>query len=74
MPKISHHSELMTAIVRFEERQISIFKRLDKIEIHLAKINGKVQEQEIKVAEIRTYGAMAVLVVPILINGLMRLI
>jgi hypothetical protein len=74
MPKTSHHSELMTAIVRVEERQISIFKRLEKIENHLAKINGKVQGQEIKVAEIRTYGTMAVLVIPIIVNVVMRLI
>ena len=53
---------------------MSKIERLEKIENHLAKINGKVQGQEIKVAEIRTYGTMAVLVIPIIVNVVMRLI
>ncbi len=73
MPKTSNHAQIMTAIARFEERQITIFKRIDKIESHLAKINGKVQDQEVKVAEIRTYGTMAVLIMPIIINAVMGL-
>ena len=68
MPKASNHTEVMSYLTKLYERQISIFKRIDKIEHHLEKINGKVQSQEIKVAEIRTYGTMAVLAFPILIN------
>jgi len=72
MPKTSNHTEIMSYLTKLDERQITIFKRIDKIENYLAKINGKVQDQEIKVAEIRTYGTMAVLSIPIIVNVITR--
>ena len=59
---------------KLEERQISIFKTLQRIEKHIEKINGQVQENKTNLAKIGTVGSVGILVVPIVVSIIMRLL
>jgi hypothetical protein len=74
MAKMTQHTEIISYLTKLDERQITIFKRVERIESHLESMNDKVQSQEIKIAKIHTYGTMAVIVTPIIINLIMRML
>ena len=59
-------------LIKLEERQISIFKTLQRIEKHIEKINGQVQENKTNLAKIGTVGSVGILVVPIVVSIIMR--
>ena len=61
-------------LIKLEERQISIFKTLQRIEKHIEKINGQVQENKTNLAKIGTVGSVGILVVPIVVSIIMRLL
>jgi len=69
-----YRTETTAMLVKLNERQISIFKSLQRIDKHLEKLNGKVEKNENSVTVIKTWGAAMVLVVPIVITLIMRLI
>ncbi len=69
-----YRTETTAMLVKLNERQISIFKSLQRIDKHLEKLNGKVEKNENSVTVIKTWGAAMVLVVPIAITLIMRLI
>jgi hypothetical protein len=69
-----YRTETTAMLVKLNERQISIFKSLQRIDKHLEKLNGKVEKNENSVTIIKTWGAAMVLVVPIAITLIMRLI
>lgn len=69
-----YRTETTAMLVKLNERQISIFKSLQRIDRHLEKLNGKVEKNESNVTIIKTWGAAMVVAVPIVITLIMRLI
>ena len=69
-----YRTETTAMLVKLNERQISIFKSLQRIDKHLEKLNGKVEKNENSVTIIKTWGAAMVFVVPIVITLIMRLV
>ncbi len=69
----AHREEVIRLLTRLNERQVSIFKHIERIDKHLDKVNGKVAEHETKLVEIKTWGGVAMFAVPIIVNMLMRM-
>ena len=69
-----YRTETTAMLVKLNERQISIFKSLQRIDRHLEKLNGKVEKNESNVTIIKTWGAAMVFVIPIAITLIMRLV
>ena len=69
-----YRNEVTARLVKLDERQISIFKQLQRIDKHLSKLNGKVERHGIDIERIKTYGSFAVLVIPIVVSIVLRLI
>ena len=61
-------------MVKFDERQKTIFNMLSKIDKHLEKLNGKVAEHESRLVELKTVGGVALIALPIIVNVVMRLV
>jgi len=69
-----YRADNIARLVKLEERQISIFKTLQRVEKHIEKINGQVQENKTNLAKIGTVGSIGILVVPIVVSIIMRLL
>jgi hypothetical protein len=69
-----YRNEVTARLVKLDERQISIFKQLQRIDTHLEKLNNKVDSHDIDLTIVKTWGAVGVLVVPIIVSIIMRLI
>jgi len=67
-----HREEVIRLLTRLNERQVSIFKNIERIDKHLEKVNGKVAEHEVKLVEIKTWGGVAMFAVPIIVNLIMK--
>ena len=67
-------AENTARLVKLEVRQISIFKTLQRVEKHIEKINGQVQENKTNLAKIGTVGSIGILVVPVIVSIIMRLV
>ena len=74
MTVAEYRAENIASLVKLEERQISIFKTLQRIETHIEKINGQVQENKTNLAKIGTVGSVGILVVPVIVSIIMRLV
>ena len=74
MTVAEYRAENIASLVKLEERQISIFKTLQRIETHIEKINGQVQENKPNLAKIGTVGSIGILVVPVIVSIIMRLV
>ena len=61
-------------LVKLEERQISIFKTLQRVEKNIDKINGQVQDNKTNLTKISTIGSICVFVIPIVVSVIMRLL
>ena len=69
-----YRNEVTARLVKLDERQISIFKQLQRIDTHLEKLNNKVGSHDTDLTIVKTWGAVGVLVVPIIVSIIMRLI
>ena len=69
-----YRNEVTARLVKLDERQISIFKALQRIDKHLSTLNGKVERHGIDIERIKTYGSFAVLIIPIVVSVVLRLI
>ena len=74
MTVAEYRAENTARLVKLEERQISIFKTLQRIETHIEKINGQVQENKTNLAKIGTVGSIGILVVPVVVSIIMKLL
>lgn len=63
---------VMAYLVQLNERQKTIFNRLVKIEKRLDQINGKVAEHDVELTKVMTWGAIVIIVLPIVINYIIR--
>ena len=68
------NKDLYAMMVKFDERQRTIFNMLHRVEKHLERLNGKVAEHETSLTKLRTIGAVAVVSVPVIVNVIMRII
>ena len=69
-----YRAENTARLVKLEERQISIFKTLQRVERNIDKINGQVQDNKTNLTKIGTIGSICVFVIPIIISVAMRLL
>lgn len=63
-----HKQKIFSMLVQLNERQKTIFNRLVAIEKRLDQINGKVAEHEVELTRIMTWGAIVVIVLPLVIH------
>ena len=69
-----YRNDTTARLVKLDERQISIFKQLQRIDKHLEKLNNKVGSHDTDLTMVKTWGAVGVLVMPIIVSIIMRLI
>ncbi len=69
-----YRNDTTARLVKLDERQISIFKQLQRIDRHLEKLNNKVGSHDTDLTMVKTWGAVGVLVMPIIVSIIMRLI
>ena len=69
-----HREHVIRLLTKLNERQITIFKHIERIDKHLDKVNGKVAEHERSLVEIRTWGGVAMFAIPIIVNIIMRVL
>jgi len=69
-----YRNEVTARLVKLDERQISIFKSIQRIDRHLEKLNNKVGSHDTDLTIVKTWGAVGVLVIPMIISIIMRLI
>jgi len=74
MKVTEYRSEMHDLLVKVSTRQEEMIHRVGRIEKHLEKINGKVAEHEASLIKIKTIGMVAVFIIPLTINIIMRLI
>jgi len=74
MKVTEYRSEMHDLLVQVSTRQEEMIHRVGRIEKHLERINGKVAEHEASLIKIKTIGMIAVFVIPLTINIIMRLI
>ena len=67
-----HREEVIRLLTSLDERQVSIFKHIERIDKHLEKVNGKVAEHESRLVEIKTWGGVAMLAIPVIVNLVMK--
>ena len=67
-----HREEVIKYLTKLNERQITIFHRVSRIEKHLDMLNGKTNTNNIEIAKIKTWGGVALFAIPIIINLVMR--
>ena len=69
-----YRAENTASLVKLEQRQISIFKILQRVEGSIDKINGQVQENKTNLTKISTVGSIAVITIPVIVSIVMRLV
>ena len=69
-----YRAENTARLVKLEQRQISIFKILQRVEKSIEKINGQVQENKTNLTKISTVGSIAVITIPVIVSIVMRLV
>ena len=69
-----YRAENTARLVKLEERQISTFKTLQRVEKNIDKINGQVQDNKTNLTKIGTIGSICVFVIPIVVSIVMRLL
>ena len=67
-----YRSSVAAMLVKLEERQISIFKGIQRVEKHLEKLNGQVDENKTNLIKIGTIGSIGILTIPIIVSIIMR--
>jgi len=68
------NSEIYALLVKHDERLKNIYSVLNRVEKHLEKLNGKVENHERSIAKMQVLGTVAVVGLPIIINVIMRLV
>ena len=69
-----YRNEVTARLVKLDERQISIFKSLQRIDKHLEFLNSKVARHETTITQIKMFGTLGVFIIPIAVTILMRAI
>jgi hypothetical protein len=67
-----HREEVIRFLTKLNERQITIFHRVEKIENHMEMLNGKTNTNNVEIEKIKTWGGVALFAIPIIINLIMK--
>tara|TARA_S200002703_G_scaffold122122_1_gene108021 strand:+ start:277 stop:501 length:225 start_codon:yes stop_codon:yes gene_type:complete len=67
------NKDIRTIYARHDEKLKNIYSTLNRIEKHLAKLNGSVGRHEVSIAKMQVWGGVALVTFPIIINTIMRL-
>ncbi len=68
-----HREEVIRLLTQLNERQKTIFNHLSRIDNHLDKLNGSVGEHEKQLTVFKTWGAVILITVPIIVNIMMEM-
>jgi hypothetical protein len=68
----AHREEVIKYLTKLNERQITIFHRVEKIEKHLDMLNGKTNLNNVEIEKIKTWGGVALFAIPIIVNLIMK--
>jgi len=69
-----YRAENTARLVKLEQRQISIFKILQRVEKSIDKINGQVQENKTNLTKIGTVGSIGIITIPVIVSIIMKLV
>ena len=69
-----YRAENTARLVKLEQRQISIFKILQRVEGSIDKINGQVQENKTNLTKIGTVGSIGIITIPVIVSIIMKLV
>ena len=69
-----YRNDIRDLLIKVDTRQEEMYHRVGRIEKHLENINGKVANHEATIIKIKTIGMIAMFIIPITINIIMRLI
>ena len=69
-----YRAENTARLVKLEQRQISIFKILQRVEGSIDKINGQVQENKTNLTKIGTVGSIGIVTIPVIVSIIMKLV
>ena len=64
--------DIYALLVKHDERLKNIYSVLNRVEKHLEKLNGKVENHEKSIAKMQVLGTVAVVSLPIITNIIMR--
>lgn len=67
-----YRDEVIKTLTRVDTRQEEIVYRVGRIEKHMEKLNGSVASHEKSLVVIKTWGTIAVVSLPIIVNIIMR--
>lgn len=75
MMKVSEYrDEVLQLLTKVDTRQEEIFHRVGRIEKHLDRLNGKVADHEKALVVVKTWGTVALVILPIIVNVIMKVI
>ena len=66
--------EVIQKLTRVDTRQEEMIYRIGRIEKHLEKLNGHVADHEKALTVVKTWGSVGLVILPLMINMIMRLI
>ena len=69
-----YRADTTAQLVKLGERRISIFKSIQRVEKHLDKLNGQVEENKTNLTKIGTVGSVGIIVMPVIVSIIMRLL
>tara|TARA_R110001592_G_scaffold299206_1_gene570146 strand:+ start:335 stop:556 length:222 start_codon:yes stop_codon:yes gene_type:complete len=70
---LEQHTEIVRLLTKLNERQITLFNHIKRIDNHLARQNSKVEQHESSLIIIKTYGTVALIILPVIVNIVMRM-
>ena len=68
------NKDIYQLLVKHDERLKNIYSALGRVEKHLDKLNGKVENHERSIAKMQVLGTIGVLSFPVIVNIIMRII
>jgi hypothetical protein len=67
-----YRAESTARLVKLEERQISIFKSIQRVEKHLDKLYSQVEENKTNLTKITTVGSIGMFIMPVIVSIILR--
>ena len=69
-----YRDEVIQKLTRVDTRQEEMIYTIGRIEKHLEKLNGHVADHEKALTVVKTWGSVGLVILPLMINMIMRLI
>ena len=70
METVKHREEVIRFLTKLDERQRTIFKKIEKIENHLAEQNGRIRELENDKTKLYTIVGIISFLTPVVLKAL----